>query len=49
MALEHLKRHSHTGVLQLDHPIVRCRRQQLAICQEGDGINLTQMALERLQ
>jgi hypothetical protein len=49
MALERRQGRSRAGVPQPDRPVVRCRRQQLAVRREGHGLDPVRMALERLQ
>ena len=48
MALERLPHRARAGVPQLDGPVVRGRRQRLAVWREGHGADRVCMALERL-
>jgi hypothetical protein len=49
MALERLQRRPRGRVPQSDRRVVRYRRQQLAVRQEGHDVDKTSVALERLQ
>ena len=46
-ALERAARRSRRGVLEPDHDIPGCRRDQLAVRRERDHVDPTLMALER--